>query len=109
MILMQTYAVIATGGKQYRVSPGEVIDVEQIPGDEGAAVELDKILLIAGGEKIIASQPALADARVKATIVRQDRQRKVIVFKYKSKVRYRRKRGHRQPYTRLMIDEILLN
>ncbi|MCL0065479.1 50S ribosomal protein L21 [Dehalococcoidia bacterium] len=106
---MQTYAVIATGGKQYRVSPGQVIDVEQIPGDEGAAVELDKVLLIAGGEKIIAEQPALDGARVTATIVRQDRHRKVIVFKYKSKVRYRRKRGHRQPYTRLMIDEILLN
>ncbi|MCL0072782.1 50S ribosomal protein L21 [Dehalococcoidia bacterium] len=106
---MQTYAVVAAGGKQYRVSPGQVIDVEQIPGDEGAAVELDKVLLITGGEKIIAGQPALDGARVKATIVRQDRHRKVIVFKYKSKVRYRRKRGHRQPYTRLMIDEILLN
>lgn len=106
---MQNYAVIATGGKQYRVSPGQVIDVEQIPGDEGLAVELNQVLLIAGREKIIVDQSALDDARVRATIVRQDRHRKVIVFKYKSKVRYRRKRGHRQPYTRLMIDEIVLN
>jgi len=106
---MQNYAVIATGGKQYRVSPGQVIDVEQIPGDEGLAVELNQVLLIAGREKIIIDQSALDDARVRATIVRQDRHRKVIVFKYKSKVRYRRKSGHRQPYTRLMIDEIVLN
>jgi large subunit ribosomal protein L21 len=104
---MQTYAVIATGGKQYRVSPGQVIDVEQLPGGEGAVVEMDKVLLIGGGEKIIAGQPVIDGARVKATIVTQGRHRKVIVFKYKSKVRYRRKRGHRQPYTRLMIDEIL--
>lgn len=106
---MHTYAIIATGGKQYRVSPGQVIDVEQIFGDEGSAVELDQVLLIAGGEKIIASQPDLAGARVRATIVSQGKHRKVIVFKYKPKVRYRRKRGHRQPYTRLIIDEIVLN
>jgi large subunit ribosomal protein L21 len=107
--MMQTYAVIAAGGKQYRIWPGQVIDVEQISGDEGTAAELDKVLLIAGGEKIITGEPTLDGARVKATIVRQGRHRKVMVFKYKSKVRYRRKRGHRQPYTRLMIDEILTN
>ncbi len=105
--MTQIYAVIATGGKQYRVSPGQVIDVEQLPGDEGNVVELGEVLLVADGENVVADRAALDGARVRATIVNQGRYRKVIVFKYKSKVRYRRKRGHRQPYTRLMIDEIV--
>ena len=101
------YAVIASGGKQYRVSPGQVIDVEQLPGDEGSLVELSEVLLVADGGKIVVGRPALEGARVRATIVSQGKQGKVIVFKYKPKVRYRRKRGHRQLYTRLMIDEIV--
>lgn len=105
---METYAVITAAGKQYCVSPGQVINVAHIPGEEGAAIEL-AVLLIGDSEKIIAGQPAVDGARVRATIMSQGKHRKVIVFKYKSKIRYRRKRGHRQPYTRLMIDEILLN
>ncbi|MCL0041400.1 50S ribosomal protein L21 [Dehalococcoidia bacterium] len=101
------YAVIASGGKQHRVSPGQVIDVEQLPGDEGSLVELSEVLLVTDGGKIVVGRAALDGARVRATIVSQGKQRKVIVFKYKPKVRYRRKRGHRQPYTRLMIDEIV--
>ncbi|MBT9160114.1 MAG: 50S ribosomal protein L21 [Chloroflexi bacterium] len=104
--MAQIYAVIATGGKQYRVSPGQVIDVERLPGEKGSPVELGEVLLVVDGGRIVAGQAALDRARVRATIVNQCRQRKTIVFKYKSKVRYRRKRGHRQPYTRLMIDEI---
>ncbi len=107
--MMQIYAVISTGGKQYRVSPGQVIDVEKLPGDEGSLVELGEVHLVSDGENIFAGQSALAGARVRATIVNHGRGRKVIVFKYKSKVRYRRKRGHRQPYTRLEIAEILMN
>ena len=103
------YAIVATGGKQHKVSPGQVIDVEQIPGDEGSSVELDNVLFVSDGDNITVGQPAVDGAKVKATIVRQDRKRKVIVFKYKNKIRYRRKRGHRQPYTRLSIDQIELN
>ena len=103
------YAIVATGGKQHKVSPGQVIDVEQIPGDEGSSVELDNVLFVSDGDNITVGQPAVDGAKVKATIVRQDRKRKIIVFKYKNKIRYRRKRGHRQPYTRLSIDQIELN
>jgi len=86
-----------------------VIDVEQIPGDEGSSVELDNVLFISDGDNITVGQPAVDGAKIKATIVRQDRKRKVIVFKYKNKIRYRRKRGHRQPFDRLSIDQIELN
>lgn len=103
------YAIVATGGKQYRVSEGAVLSVEQIPGDEGSPVELDQVLLVDDGEKVLVGQPVLDGAKVKATVISQGKSRKVIVFKYKSKVRYRRKRGHRQPYTRLAIDQIVFN
>jgi len=103
------YAIVATGGKQHKVSPGQVIDVEQIPGDEGSSVELDNVLFVSDGDNITVGQPAVDGAKIKATIVRQDRKRKIIVFKYKNKIRYRRKRGHRQHYTRLSIDQIELN
>jgi large subunit ribosomal protein L21 len=103
------YAIVATGGKQHKVSPGQVIDVEQIPGDEGTNVELDNVLLVADGDSFTIGQPAIEGAKIKATIVSQAKQRKVIIFKYKNKIRYRRKKGHRQPYTRLAIDQIELN
>ena len=106
---MTIYAIVASGGKQFRVSAGQVIDVERLAGDEGTSVDLNEVLLVADGEKVITGQPAIPGAKVKATIVGQGKHRKVIVFKYKSKVRYRRKRGHRQPYTRLAIDQIVLN
>lgn len=103
------HAIVATGGKQYRVSEGKVIDVERLSGDEGTTVELSEVLLVADGEKVTVGQPTLAGAKVRATIVSQGRGKKVTVFKYKSKVRYRRKIGHRQPYTRLAIDQIALD
>jgi large subunit ribosomal protein L21 len=106
---MTIYAIVTTGGKQYRVSPGQIIDVELLPGDQGAMVELDEVLLVADGEKTEVGQPALAGAKVKATIVGQSRDKKVTIFKYKSKTRYRRKRGHRQAHTRLAINEIIGN
>lgn len=103
------YAIVATGGKQHKVSPGQSIDVDQIPGEEGTSVELDKVLLIADGENLTIGKPLVDGARVKATIAQQARKRKIIVFKYKNKIRYRRKRGHKQHYTRLTIDQIEAN
>ncbi|MFO8101308.1 MAG: 50S ribosomal protein L21 [Dehalococcoidia bacterium] len=103
------YAIIATGGKQHKVSPGQIVEVEKIPGDEGSSVELETVLLVADGENFSVGQPTVEGARVKATILNQGKQRKVLVFKYKNKTRYRRKRGHRQQFTRLSIDEITGN
>jgi len=100
------YAVIMTGGKQYRVSPGESIDVEKLPHAVGEQVELDQVLLVADAGKAHIGQPLVAGASVKATVTRQDKGRKVIVFKYRRNNRYRRTKGHRQQFTRLRIDEI---
>ena len=101
------YAVIRTGGKQYRVSPGDTIDVEKLPYEVGERIELDEVLLVANGPKAEIGRPMVEGAKVKATVTRQARDRKVIVFKYRPSKRYRRKKGHRQHYTRLRIDEIV--
>ncbi|MEE8373177.1 MAG: 50S ribosomal protein L21 [Dehalococcoidia bacterium] len=100
------YAVVETGGKQYKVSPGQTIDVDKLGGDE-VTVELDRVYLIADGDKVTVGKPTIAGAKVLASVVGDGRKKKVIVFKYKSKVRYRRKKGHRQSYTRLAINEIV--
>jgi large subunit ribosomal protein L21 len=101
------YAVIATGGKQYRVSPGDSIEVERLPYEVGEQIELEQVLLIAGKSGAQVGRPMVEDAKVKATVTRQAKGRKVIVFKYKNKNRYRRTKGHRQHFTRLRIDEIV--
>ena len=101
------YAVVRTGGKQYRVAPGQVIDVEKLPYEVGAQIELDQVLLIANGSDSAVGQPLVEGAKVKATVTRQAKGRKVIVFKYRPSKRYRRKKGHRQHLTRLRIDEIV--
>ena len=100
------YAIIRTGGKQYRVSPGEVIDVERLPHEVGDQIELEEVLLVADGASSQVGQPLVAGAKVKATVTRQAMARKVIIFKFKRNNRYRRKKGHRQEFTRLRIDEI---
>ena len=101
------YAVVETGGKQYKVTPGQTIDVERLDVAEGDTVELDKVLLIADGDKVTVGQPIVEGAKVVATSQGEGKGEKIIVFKYKSKVRYRRKKGHRQLYTRLLIDRIV--
>ncbi|MGD2041868.1 MAG: 50S ribosomal protein L21 [Anaerolineae bacterium] len=101
------YAVIKTGGKQYRVTPGDSIDVERLPYEVGEQIELDQVLLVANGSGATVGQPLVKDAKVKATVTRQAKGRKVVVFKFRSSKRYRRKKGHRQFYTRLRIDEIV--
>ena len=101
------YAIIETGGKQYKVTEGQTIDVERLDVDVGGTVELDRVLLIADGDNITSGKPVIEGARVLATVSKIGRGKKVIVFKYKSKTRYRRKNGHRQSFTTLSIDKIL--
>jgi large subunit ribosomal protein L21 len=101
------YAIIETGGKQYRVTPGQTVDVERLDVAEGNTVELERVLLIAQGEKVTVGNPTVGGAKVVATSQGEAKGKKVIVFKYKPKVRYRKKMGHRQAYTRLTIDKIV--
>jgi large subunit ribosomal protein L21 len=99
------YAVIKTGGKQYRVSEGSRLRVEKLPGAAGDPLELGEVLML-GGEKLTIGKPYVAGAKVSAEIVAQGRDKKVIVFKIRRRKRYRRKNGHRQPYTELKITGI---
>jgi large subunit ribosomal protein L21 len=101
------YAVIKTGGKQYRVSQGQKLRVEKLNGNPGDKITLDEVLLVGGAEgdpRI--GQPTVAGAKVEATITAQDRAKKIIVFKFRRRKNYRRKQGHRQSYTELQIDAI---
>jgi len=104
---LEIYAIIETGGKQYRVNPGQTIDVERLDVAEGDTVELDRVLLIADGDRVVVGTPTVEGAKVVATSQGEGKGEKVIVFKYKPKVRYRKKTGHRQRYTRLVIDKIV--
>ncbi len=101
------YAIIESGGKQYKVSPGQTIDVELLGVSEGASVDLDKVLLIADDKTVTVGRPTVTGAKVVATSQGEIKGVKLIVFKYKPKVRYHKKTGHRQTYTRLAIKEIL--
>ena len=100
------YAVVNTGGKQYKVRQGDILRVEKIPGEVGSPVSFDRILMFSDGENVKIGQPALNDIAVKGHIVEQGKAKKVIVFKYKRRKRYRRKLGHRQRYTAVKIDSI---
>ena len=102
------YAIVRTGGKQYRVEEGRSFDVELLPAKEGASVELDNVLLIADDGKVTVGTPIIEGARVIADVESHGRQKKIVVFKFKSKVRTRKKTGHRQHFTRLAVTEILL-
>ena len=104
---LEIYAIVETGGKQYRVNPGQTIDVERLDVAEGDTVELDRVLLIADGDRVTVGTPTVDGAKVIATSQGEGKSKKVIVFKYKPKVRYRKKTGHRQHYTRLAIDKII--
>jgi large subunit ribosomal protein L21 len=102
------YAVIRTGGKQYRVAPGDSIAVETLPGEVGAEVELGEVLAVSNDAGELLAGPEVAGAKVKATITGHGRGEKIIVFKYKRKKQYKRTIGHRQNYTRLRINEIVV-
>jgi len=99
------YAVIKTGGKQYRVSEGQILRVEKLDGNAGDAVTFKEVLLV-GGESTKIGRPTVAGAQVSAQIVAQDRAKKVVIFKFRRRKNYRRKNGHRQPYTELKITGI---
>jgi large subunit ribosomal protein L21 len=105
--MTQTYAIVETGGKQYKVAPGQKIDVDRLGVAEGKDVELSKVLLITDEKDTIIGSPTIDGAKVIATCLGEEKGDKVIVFKYKPKVRYRRKKGHRQLYARLEIKEIV--
>ncbi len=100
------YAVVETGGKQYKVSIGQVVDVEKLPVEQGESVTLDRVLLVADGADITVGQPTVEGATVSATVVQHGLRHKEVIFHYRPKNRYRVKKGHRQPYTRIRIDEI---
>ncbi|MDR7415307.1 MAG: 50S ribosomal protein L21 [Armatimonadota bacterium] len=99
------YAVIESGGKQVRVREGEVVRLEKLPGQAGDEVVLDRVLMLSDGETVVGS-PFVEGARVVGRIVEQGRFPKILVFKFKPKVRYRRRLGHRQPYTAVRIERI---
>ena len=102
------YAFIKTGGRQYRVEVGDVIQVEKMPQETGQQVELEQVLLVGGGEAPVVGRPLVTGAKVLATGLEHVQGQKVRVFKYIPKERYRRTKGHRQQYTRLRIDEIVV-
>jgi large subunit ribosomal protein L21 len=101
------YAVVKTGGKQYRVQEGDVLRVEKLAGEVGSEVVFDQVLLFADGESVDIGAPTVENAAVKGHIVAQDKAKKILVFKYKRRKRYRRKQGHRQPFTAVHIDRIV--
>ena len=101
------YAIIEIGGKQYRVAPKQTLEVELLDVPEGDIVELDKVLFIGEDKKTLVGSPTIKGAKVVATSLGETKGEKVIVFKYKSKVRYRSKRGHRQTYTKILVNEII--
>ena len=100
------YAVIETGGKQYRVAPGESVEVETLTGDVGADVEFDRVVAVMDGDAVKAGS-AVSGARVKGTITAHGRGQKTLVFKFKRKKQYKRTIGHRQNFTRVQVNEIL--
>jgi large subunit ribosomal protein L21 len=104
-----SYAIFESGGKQYKAVPGDTIEVDRLKVEEGAQIEIDQVLLLSDGDEVHVGAPTVDGATVKATVQEHTKGRKILVFKYIPRERYRRKRGHRQHYTRLHIDEISLD
>jgi len=100
------YAVIKTGGKQYRVSAGEKVKIESIPAEVGSLIELNQVLMVADGDKITAGTPLVSGAVVKATVVAHGRGEKLTIFKLRRRKHYRKTLGHRQNYTEIEINNI---
>jgi len=103
------YAVIETGGKQYRVSPGQTVEVELLPAEPGATVTLERVLMVSNDGDTQVGAPVVAGASVVATVIGEGRGKKIIVFRYKSKKRYRKTTGHRQDYTYITVTDIQAN
>ncbi|MCJ7702369.1 MAG: 50S ribosomal protein L21 [Anaerolineales bacterium] len=102
------YAIVESGGKQFKVVPGGTIDVDRLHIEEGTQLDMDQVLLISADEDVKVGTPTVKGAVVKATVVEHFKGRKITIIKYIPRERYRRKRGHRQLYTRLQIDEVLV-
>ena len=100
------HAIIVTGGKQYKVTEGDVLYVEKLPNEAGDTVTFDQVLAVLDGDKATFGQPTVAGASVQANVVKNGKGKKVIVFKYKPKKNYKRKQGHRQPYTKIEITKV---
>ena len=100
------YAIIATGGKQYKVEEGDVIRVEKLDVKEGEEITFDQVLVV-GDKELKIGDPTVSGASVKATVVAEGKEKKVIVYRYKPKTGYHKKNGHRQPYTQVKIDKII--
>lgn len=100
------YAIVETGGKQYRVQPGDVLRIEKLKANEGDSIVLDKVLAVSQDGKLTVGNPYVEGAKVTATVKAQGKAPKIIVFKYHNKTNYRRKTGHRQPFTAVTIEKI---
>lgn len=101
------YAVIETGGKQYRVSEGDVINVEKLKVAAGDTIEFDRVLAVSDGSSVKVGTPVVENAKVSGSVVENGKAEKVIIFKYRAKKDYRKKQGHRQPYTQVKIEKIM--
>jgi large subunit ribosomal protein L21 len=101
------YAVIETGGKQYRVQEGDVVFVEKLDANEGDVVNFDKVLVLSDEGNINAGKPYVEGVKVEGTVMKQGKAKKIVVFKYKAKKNYRKKQGHRQPFTKVKIEKII--
>ncbi|MCP4429268.1 MAG: 50S ribosomal protein L21 [Chloroflexi bacterium] len=100
------YAIVTSGGRQYRAEEGHTFSVEKLPYEVGEQIEFDSVLLLANDDSVNVGQPTVDGVSVKATVIDQYRGKKIFVWKYRSSKRYRKRRGHRQFYTRLRVDEI---
>jgi large subunit ribosomal protein L21 len=100
------YAIIETGGKQYKVQEGEVLFIEKLAQEEGSSITFDKVVAVSNGDKVDFGVPYVSNATVQAKVLNHGKDKKIIVFKYKPKKGYRRKNGHRQPYTKVQIEKI---
>ncbi len=100
------YAIIKTGGKQYKVAEGDVITVEKLEANEGDAVSFDQVLTVVKEDGVVVGKPVVEGAKVTAKVQAQGKARKILVFKYKAKSNYRRRQGHRQPFTKVVIEKI---
>ena len=100
------YAIIKTGGKQYRVAEGDVITVEKLAAEAGESVTFDEVLAVVDGKDVKVGKPLVEGAKVTAKVEAQGKARKILVFKYKAKSNYRRRQGHRQPFTKVVIEKI---
>ena len=100
------YAIVETGGKQYQLEEGRYVDIELLEGEKDSKVVFDKIVMIVNGKKSKVGQPYVANAKVEGTIVKNDKAKKIIVFKQRPKKGYRKKQGHRQGFARVMINKI---